>query len=83
MARWSRSRSVWVASACLGTIAILALVLDHQAHVLGVLPYLLVLACPLLHLLHGHDHSHQGQSKSQPQSWNNKSSGNAPEGDPS
>ena len=30
--------------------------------VLGVLPWLLLLACPLMHLFHGHgnhDHSHQ------------------------
>jgi hypothetical protein len=30
-------------------------VTEHTAHVLGVLPYLLLLACPLLHLFHrGH-----------------------------
>lgn len=27
---------------------------EHWAHVLGLAPYLLLLACPLLHLLHGH-----------------------------
>ena len=33
------------------------LVIDHWAHVLGVLPYLVLLACPLMHLLHrGHRH---------------------------
>jgi hypothetical protein len=30
---------------------------EHQAHVLGALPYLILAACPLMHLLHrGHDH---------------------------
>ncbi|MEX0852518.1 MAG: DUF2933 domain-containing protein [Bauldia sp.] len=30
------------------------LVAEHRAHALGVLPYLLLLACPLLHLfIHG------------------------------
>ena len=29
------------------------LVMEHQAHVFP-LPYLLLLACPLLHLFHGH-----------------------------
>jgi len=27
---------------------------EHTAHVLGALPYLLLLACPLLHLFMGH-----------------------------
>ena len=31
------------------------LITEHAAHLFGVLPYLLVLLCPLLHLLHG-DH---------------------------
>ena len=34
---------------------------EHRAHVLGALPYLLLLACPLMHLLHrGHHHGHSG-----------------------
>ena len=58
MPRWSRGRSVWVATACVGAVALLALVLDHRAHVLGALPYMLLLACPLMHLWHG-DHQHR------------------------
>lgn len=27
---------------------------EHWGHVAGLLPYLLLLACPLLHLFHGH-----------------------------
>jgi len=30
------------------------LVLEHRAHVFEWLPFLLLLACPLLHLFHGH-----------------------------
>lgn len=30
------------------------LVTEHRAHVVQYLPFLLVLACPLLHLFHGH-----------------------------
>ena len=30
------------------------LVTEHQAHVFSALPYLLLLACPLLHFFHGH-----------------------------
>ena len=29
---------------------------EHYAHVLGFAPYLLLLACPLIHLFHGHGH---------------------------
>jgi hypothetical protein len=37
------------------------LLTEHAAHVYGVLPYLLILACPLMHLFHhhgGHRHQH-------------------------
>ena len=40
---------------------------EHRAHVFGFLPFLLLLACPLLHVFlhrghggHGSDHSHDG-----------------------
>ncbi|HVK54986.1 MAG TPA: DUF2933 domain-containing protein [Burkholderiales bacterium] len=39
-----------------GFIAIAAFFLftEHRAHLFGILPYLLLLACPLMHLFHGH-----------------------------
>ncbi|MGE0279050.1 MAG: DUF2933 domain-containing protein [Rhizobiaceae bacterium] len=45
------------------------LLTEHRAHLLGILPYLLLLACPLMHLFmhhghHGHDHS--GGNKHRP-----------------
>ena len=55
---WIRSRSGIVLLAFLA-IAGFFLVTEHTAHVLGVLPYLLLLACPLIHFLHrGHKHGH-------------------------
>ena len=37
------------------------LVTEHTAHLLGILPYLLLLACPLLHFFHsGHGGAHGG-----------------------
>ena len=37
------------------------LVTEHTAHLLGVLPYLLLLACPLLHFFHrGYGGGHDG-----------------------
>jgi hypothetical protein len=35
------------------------LLATHTGHVVSALPYLLLLACPLMHLFgHGHGHSH-------------------------
>ena len=44
----------------LGAIAAYFLLREHRVHVLGALPYLLLLACPLMHLFmhHGHGHHH-------------------------
>nr|WP_066342471.1 DUF2933 domain-containing protein [Azohydromonas lata] len=34
---------------------------EHWGHVAGLWPYLLLLACPLMHLFHGHGgHGHHG-----------------------
>lgn len=55
----------------LGFLAIAAffLLAEHTAHVFGVLPYLLVLLCPLLHwLLHGrHGSAHTGHGENRGQ----------------
>ena len=44
------------------------LVMEHKAHLQGVLtylPYLLLLACPLMHLFMHHDHGGHGEHPSQ------------------
>ena len=41
------------------------LLTEHTAHVLGALPYLLLLACPLMHLFMHHGHRHGSHSGSQ------------------
>jgi hypothetical protein len=50
--RWWRTRPGWV---LLGFLAIAGFFFftEHRAHALGVLPFLLLLLCPLLHLF-GH-----------------------------
>ena len=52
-------RGKWV---LIGFLAIAAFFLwtEHRAHLLGILPYLLVLACPLMHLFHHGGHGHRG-----------------------
>jgi hypothetical protein len=62
-----------VTFAVCGFLAVAAFFLwtEHRAHLLGVLPYLLLLLCPVFHLLmhrgHGHgqhqDHSHGRQDR--------------------
>jgi hypothetical protein len=54
--RWRHNLVFWV---FLG-IALFFLWTEHRAHLLGALPYLLLLACPLMHLfMHGgHRASH-------------------------
>ena len=42
---------------------------EHRAHVLGILPYLLLAACPLMHLFmhHGHGgHGHRHEQRPPP-----------------
>lgn len=53
------SRGKWV---LIGFLAVAAYFLwsEHRAHLMGALPYLLLLACPLMHIFHhgGHGHHH-------------------------
>jgi hypothetical protein len=44
----------------LGAVAGFLLFTEHRAHVLGALPYLLILACPLMHFFMHHGHGHRG-----------------------
>lgn len=59
-----KSRINWV---LIGFLAIAAFFLlsEHRAHALGALPFLLLLACPLMHLFmhHGHHRDHSGGHK--------------------
>jgi len=58
----SSNRSKWVLIGFL-LVAGFFLFTEHRAHLLGFLPYLLFLACPLMHLFH-HGHGNHGSSKS-------------------
>jgi hypothetical protein len=61
---WLKSRT---GLAFLGFTAIALFFLweEHQAHILGALPYVLLLLCPLLHLFHGGHGGQNGQHKDQ------------------
>ena len=47
-----------------GGIALYYLLTEHRTHFIGALPYLILLACPLMHLFmhHGHGHHHGGHA---------------------
>lgn len=47
--------------ATMGAVSVLAFLIytGHSAHLLGALPYLLILSCPLMHIfMHGGHHHH-------------------------
>ena len=65
-ASWFRSRSAGVIAWLLVIVAVFV-VSQHTGDVLGFLPYLLLLACPLMHFFHrGHRHRHPRDSESPP-----------------
>lgn len=44
-------------------IAAFFLFTEHRAHLFGALPYLLLLACPFLHMMMGHGGHDRGGAK--------------------
>ncbi|PTQ88551.1 DUF2933 domain-containing protein [Agitococcus lubricus] len=52
----------------MSVVALFFLLEEHRAHMLGVLPYLFLLACPLMHLFmhHGHHHGSEHSAPDQP-----------------
>lgn len=57
---WRQPR--FLAVATLTVIGLFFLLREHWGHVLGLWPYALLLACPLMHLFHGHG-GHQNHSE--------------------
>lgn len=54
------SRARWVLYGFLA-VAGFFLFTEHRAHLLGILPYLLLLACPLMHKFMHHGHGGDGR----------------------
>ena len=61
---WRRPAGMTLATAAL--IAGFYLLREHWGHVTGYWPYLLLLACPLMHLMHGHGHGGHGRHPQTP-----------------
>lgn len=43
-----------------GAVGLYYLLTEHLTHLGQALPYLVLLACPLMHLFHRHGHGHRG-----------------------
>ncbi|MBL1378895.1 DUF2933 domain-containing protein [Zobellella iuensis] len=64
----SGPRGFWLILLVFAAVALFFLWQEHRAHLLGALPYLIILLCPLMHLfMHrghggggGDDHHHKG-----------------------
>jgi hypothetical protein len=59
------ARIPWMLGFCF--FAVISLILlweEHRAHILGVLPYVLVLACPIIHIF-----MHRRQASPRPLRW--------------
>jgi hypothetical protein len=54
--RWRSPLGIFMLVA--GAVGIYYLLTEHFTHVAQAVPYLFLLACPLMHLFHGHGHQH-------------------------
>jgi len=61
--RWRSPLGVFMLVA--GAIGVYYLLTEHLTHLGQAVPYLFLLACPLMHLFHGHGHRH-GQPHEHP-----------------
>lgn len=63
-------RGGWIIVIALGSVSLYFVLINHAAHVYTLLPFLLLGACPLMHLFHRHGHGHRdaAEPSSQPTS---------------
>jgi hypothetical protein len=61
-ARRSSDQLLRWATWSLGAAALAYLIIEHRPHLFGWLPYLVLLACPLMHLFMHRSHRHASSS---------------------
>jgi len=55
--------AIWLGAVLLAAIALFFLWGEHRVHILGWLPWLLLLACPLIHVFMHRGHGHGGHAR--------------------
>ena len=74
--KWSSISKTVFWAFCL--IAATLIIYEHTIHVLGFLPFLFLLACPLMHLFMHHGHAHgSGRGEQRPEAANEGGPGHA------
>ena len=58
--RWPFRIPFWLGVCLFAAIAVFFLWEEHKAHILGALPWLILLACPLIHFFMHRNHGHGG-----------------------
>ncbi len=61
-------RFAWLIYLTLAGIVVLYLLEYHWQHTIGVLPYLILLLCPLMHFFMPHGHHHHNEKIDTPKS---------------
>jgi hypothetical protein len=56
-------RNLFFFAVSLGIIVIFFVLREHWGHIFGLIPYLILLACPLMHLFHHHGGHHAGHGE--------------------
>jgi hypothetical protein len=61
--------AIWI----LGAGALSYLIVMHRPHLFGWFPYLIILACPLMHFFMHRGHGHHGSAESHPEKSRDRS----------
>ena len=67
------TKNFWLSTKGLGALGLIAaasyfLLVEHREHLLVFLPYLILLACPLMHVFMHHGHNQHGSGSSDQES---------------
>jgi len=63
VSRWGSPLGIFMLVA--GAVGVYYLLTEHLTHVTQAVPYLFLLACPLMHMFHGHGHGGHGHRHEQ------------------
>ena len=65
------SRKTWWIIFAIGLVGLVFLLRDHTSHIFSILPFLILLACPMMHLfMHKGHGSESGRDRKEPEVHN-------------